>query len=877
MLAPDPIALLLPEVDERHRAEARSLVTCLRLLVDSGRAGAAGVVGLSLDRARSELDAQARRRLQRALLDLVRHGLRHAHSAASFCECGEPELERQRAWGVLEEHRDELPWLPEVPDFDESAAQILSRLLEAAERLGLNAAEARVWRARLARIAGGLDVSEHAWRELLASGTEPSVVQAPQREALAGLCETLLDRGAVRAALHELESRAELCAGDERLARLSVWARTCAGEEVAPLATETLARIPAALAELRSARPDWLARLAGRVGGGRETGSELAAARSARELRRLSGAVLVAVFDLREGGAAELAQVDVAPALRERVDDWRRGVEGSCGEVGAPENELVVRAEVVVVHRAALGAGRESHASALRRAISPNVRALAFAPLRDVANEVQGWVRFEFEHHLVPARAVLERVGASWGAASETGLAGPRARGGEPKDRESARSSGDGACAEALRALVAELSMKTAQRRWWAFELEGDSLRASCEGGADLGAQRGGGRALVRARKTAALVRWSEPTPELSLAAASASGVIVPIRCAGTLCGFLAVESLRRNDFPDALTERWTERASSWTALRIARFRDWHRLQHGFDVHFSPESGGHGWVESVFAAARSLAPCALSGAPGSGRSVVARWLQFEGARAQAPIVSGSALSLGLALRDVQALDARARGGVVVLADVEGCEPAAQLALLDLWEARREARWILTLSDAPSALAASGSLRPELARRLERLHLRVPPLSERRVELPRLVHAILRRCAADEGVAMPTLEDEALALLWRQPWGGNVRELENLLFKLVLAHPGRSVGREDVERVAKRSGLELLRRANSRQPDPELVRAALATTANLRGTVNKTRAALYLGWDPDTLVSRMAELSSGAAAAVAEAPVTPDEA
>ena len=269
-------------------------------------------------------------------------------------------------------------------------------------------------------------------------------------------------------------------------------------------------------------------------------------------------------------------------------------------------------------------------------------------------------------------------------------------------------------------------------------------------------------------------------------------------------------------------------------------------------------------------------PCALSGAPGSGRSVVARWLQFEGARALAPIVAGSALSLGRSPRDVQALEARARGGVVVLADVEGCEPAAQLALLDLWETRREARWILTLSDAPSALAASGALRPELARRLERLHLRVPPLSERRVELPRLVHAILRRCATDEGVAMPTLEDEALALLWRQPWCGNVRELENLLFKLVLAHPGRSVGREEVERVAKRSGLELLRRASSRQPDPELVRAALATTANLRGTINKTRASLYLGWDPDTLVSRMAELSSGASAQVAEAPLPPDE-
>jgi len=56
----------------------------------------------------------------------------------------------------------------------------------------------------------------------------------------------------------------------------------------------------------------------------------------------------------------------------------------------------------------------------------------------------------------------------------------------------------------------------------------------------------------------------------------------------------------------------------------------------------------------------------------------------------------------------------------------------------------------------------------------------------------------------------------------------------------------------------------VRRASSRQPDPELLRAALAATANLRGTINKTRAALYLGWDPDTLVSRMEELGTLAA-------------
>jgi len=246
--------------------------------------------------------------------------------------------------------------------------------------------------------------------------------------------------------------------------------------------------------------------------------------------------------------------------------------------------------------------------------------------------------------------------------------------------------------------------------------------------------------------------------------------------------------------------------------------------------------------------------------------VVARWLQFESGRMRGPVLTVSALALS-GSGSLAALAQRAEGGVVLLADVERASEALQVELLELWEARGRsagARWIFLLPDGPAALAGRGALRPDLARRLERLSLRVPSLAERRVELVRIVQALLRRCASEEGVSAPTLDDEALALLWRQPWPGNVRELENFVFKLVLQHPGAEIGREALERAARRAGVEFVRRASSRQPDPELLRAALAATANLRGTINKTRAALYLGWDPDTLVSRMEELGTLAA-------------
>jgi DNA-binding NtrC family response regulator len=160
---------------------------------------------------------------------------------------------------------------------------------------------------------------------------------------------------------------------------------------------------------------------------------------------------------------------------------------------------------------------------------------------------------------------------------------------------------------------------------------------------------------------------------------------------------------------------------------------------------------------------------------------------------------------------------------------------------------------------PPALAADGCLDGELAARLERLVVEVPPLRERREDLPALALLLLARFAAEQELLAPRLEDAALAALWRQPWDGNLRELGNVLFRLALEAPGAEVGGAQVEGLLARSAPGPLRRLPSRHPPAELVRAALRTTRTLRGTLNKTRAALYLGWDPDTLVARMRDL------------------
>jgi DNA-binding NtrC family response regulator len=227
------------------------------------------------------------------------------------------------------------------------------------------------------------------------------------------------------------------------------------------------------------------------------------------------------------------------------------------------------------------------------------------------------------------------------------------------------------------------------------------------------------------------------------------------------------------------------------------------------------------------------------------------------------------------------LCARACAGSLVLDDVERLSEASQLRLLACFDRAREQgnggarklhraglRLIATTRCNLIESVRASHLRQDLGERLQRLHLDVAPLARRRGDLPGLIALLTRRFSAEESAPSPSYSDEAIAMLWRQPWLGNVRQLENLIFKLVLLCAGREIVCADVERIAARFQLELVARLPSRHPDPETLRAALAATANLRGTINKTRAALYLGWDPDTLVTRMAEcglLDSGAPA------------
>jgi transcriptional regulator with PAS, ATPase and Fis domain len=85
--------------------------------------------------------------------------------------------------------------------------------------------------------------------------------------------------------------------------------------------------------------------------------------------------------------------------------------------------------------------------------------------------------------------------------------------------------------------------------------------------------------------------------------------------------------------------------------------------------------------------------------------------------------------------------------------------------------------------------AAGTFREDLLYRLDVIHLHVPPLRERREDIPQLVEHFLSRRRDVDGNNAPRLSPETIALLTEYSWPGNVRELENVIERLIVAARG----------------------------------------------------------------------------------------
>ena len=225
--------------------------------------------------------------------------------------------------------------------------------------------------------------------------------------------------------------------------------------------------------------------------------------------------------------------------------------------------------------------------------------------------------------------------------------------------------------------------------------------------------------------------------------------------------------------------------------------------------------------------ARNQAPVFIHGESGTGKEVIARLIHALGARAQAPFVpiNCGAISPELmeseffghrkgsftgAASDKEGLFQAASGGTLFLDEIGELPLSMQVKLLRAIQERavrpvgahaEEAVDVRILSASHqdlSRLVAEGRFRHDLFFRINVITLRVPPLRERRADIPALAEHILARLAEREGGVPHRLSADALHVLQGHAFPGNVRELENLLERACALCDGNEIGIVDID-------------------------------------------------------------------------------
>jgi transcriptional regulator with PAS, ATPase and Fis domain len=118
----------------------------------------------------------------------------------------------------------------------------------------------------------------------------------------------------------------------------------------------------------------------------------------------------------------------------------------------------------------------------------------------------------------------------------------------------------------------------------------------------------------------------------------------------------------------------------------------------------------------------------------------------------------------------------------------------------------DARVIAATSRDLAVLVREGKFREDLYYRLNVLPIRVPPLRERRGDIPALVEALGEDMALRGGMAQPEVLPDALALLSGQTWRGNIRELRNVLEQAAMGSDSQRIDAPQLEKILRQTGL-----------------------------------------------------------------------
>jgi two-component system nitrogen regulation response regulator NtrX len=239
-------------------------------------------------------------------------------------------------------------------------------------------------------------------------------------------------------------------------------------------------------------------------------------------------------------------------------------------------------------------------------------------------------------------------------------------------------------------------------------------------------------------------------------------------------------------------------------------------------------------IDKIDKVAKTPARVLISGENGTGKELVARAIHRESLRAAGPFVEVNCAAIPSelieselfghmkgsftgAVADRPGKFEQANGGTLFLDEVGDMSAAAQSKVLRALQdnvvtrigsskpVQVDVRVLAATNKTLEEEITAGRFREDLFYRLNVVPVHVPPLRERREDIPLLVAHFVAQLTEREGMPPRAVTADAVARLQALDWPGNVRELKNTIERLLILSPGPRISSEDVDRLVGRRG------------------------------------------------------------------------
>ena len=276
----------------------------------------------------------------------------------------------------------------------------------------------------------------------------------------------------------------------------------------------------------------------------------------------------------------------------------------------------------------------------------------------------------------------------------------------------------------------------------------------------------------------------------------------------------------------------------------------------------------------------------IEGESGTGKELVARAIHYHSPRERSPFVPVNCAAIPETLLESElfgfmrgsftgAHETRAGhfitadGGTIFLDEIGEMPLSMQVKLLRVLQDRQvymigaktprkvNVRVIAATNKDLQLLLRQGSFREDLYYRLNVLPIRIPPLRERSGDIMPLLSFFLNKYAVENTLPVPALDPEALRMMNDYHWPGNVREFENLIYRLVILSEGGTIKAQDLPDYMKFSlPLKTNLTRSLAELETEYIKAVVASVDG-----NKSRAAQILGISRKTLHLKLSAIES----------------